>query len=195
MGGASCGACFRVSYDGSEATDSGRPGSMVVQIVDSGSAKTFDCQVDAFETITGARTGVFPITYEPVDCDAADGQGAVATVLDGDNAWYTKVIFSNLPAAVASAELIVNGASFDMSRAGGASWQASAGDLGSLTGSASFHVVLEEGSRMNFDSCFDSWPVPAGSHCSAEASQPGAVRSWQVGWWKSDALGAFFHIR
>merc|ERR1712117_556950 len=76
--GATCGACFRVSYDGSEATDAGRPGSMVVQIVDSGSAKTFDCQVDAFEAITGSRTGVFPITYEPVDCETADGQSPVA---------------------------------------------------------------------------------------------------------------------
>merc|ERR1719499_2254952 len=78
--GATCGACFRVSYDGSEATDPGRPGSMVVQIVDSGSAKTFDCQIDAFENITGAMTGMFPITYEPVDCEIADGLGPVVTV-------------------------------------------------------------------------------------------------------------------
>merc|ERR1711920_392366 len=165
--GATCGACFRVSYDGSPATDPGRPGSMVVQIVDSGSAKTFDCQVDAFEAITGSRTGVFPITYEPVDCEvAADDvhSGPVATVLDGDNAWYTKVIFSNLPTAVESAELIVNGASVGMSRVGGATWKASPGGA---TGSASFVLVLQDGSRVDLGSCFDTWPVPTGSHCSA----------------------------
>merc|ERR1719418_54341 len=117
--GATCGACYRVAYDGSPATDPGRAGSLVVQIVDSGSAKTFDCQVDAFEAITGSKTGVFPITYEPVDCEIATDHGPVATVLDGNNAWYTKVIFSNLPTSVVSAELIVNGASFGMSRVGG----------------------------------------------------------------------------
>merc|ERR1712038_1227853 len=115
--GAACGACFRVSYDGSKATDSGRPGSLVVQIVDSGSAKTFDCQVDAFETITGSRTGIFPISYEPVDCETAT-DGPVATVLDGNNAWYTKVIFSNLPGAVVSADNKISGKSFGMSRVG-----------------------------------------------------------------------------
>jgi len=66
------------------AADPGRPGSLVVQIVDSGSAKTFDCHVDAFEEIIGARTGVFPITYEPVDCGTTPGHAAVATVLDGN---------------------------------------------------------------------------------------------------------------
>merc|ERR1719277_1824078 len=101
--GATCGACFLVAYDGSPATDPGRAGSLVVQIVDSGSTETFDCQVDAFETITGSRTGVFPITYVPVDCETTGGPAA--TVLDGDNAWYTKVIFSDLPGSVASAVL------------------------------------------------------------------------------------------
>merc|ERR1719336_2316152 len=136
--GATCGACFRVSYDGSPATDPGRAGSLVIQIVDSGSAKTFDCQVDAFSQITGARTGVFPVTYEPVVCET-DG-GAVATVLDGDNAWYTKVIFSNLPAAVLGAEAVVGSSTFPMSRASGATWSAS---LGGVQGGASFAVTLE----------------------------------------------------
>merc|ERR1712150_279841 len=159
--GATCGACFRVSYDGSKATDNGRPGSLVVQIVDSGSAKTFDCQVDAFEAITGSRTGIIPITYEPVDCETAD-DGPVATVLDGDNAWYTKVIFSNLPGAVVSADLTVNGASFSMSRVGGATWKASPAGA---TGSASFTVTLQDGRSVDFGSCFDTWPVPTGTHC------------------------------
>lgn len=162
--GATCGSCYRVSYDGSEATDAGRAGSLVVQIVDSGSAKTFDCQVDAFEAITGARTGVFPITYTPVDCDTA-ASGATATVLDGGNAWYTKVIFSNLSQAVVSAELIVGKQSFSMQRAGGATWSA---NTGGATGVASFRLALEGGHEVVIDGCFaGSWPVATGTSCSA----------------------------
>merc|ERR1719401_602848 len=134
--GAHCGSCYRVSYDGSEATDAGRAGSLIVQIVDSGSAKTFDCQVEAFEAITGARTGVFPISYEPVDCNVGTG-GLTATVLDGENAWYTKVVFSNLPKAVIGAELVVGGQGFSMQRSGGATWSASPDGK---TGAAAFLV-------------------------------------------------------
>merc|ERR1712218_293378 len=127
---------------------------------------------DAFEAITGARTGIFPITYEPVDCEIAIDHGPVITVLDGNNAWYTKVIFSNLPTAVASAELVVNGASFGMSRVGGATWKAS--PEGAI-GSASFAVMLQDGSRVDFRSCFGTWPVPTGSHCSASEGMSEAM--------------------
>merc|ERR1719336_2617530 len=158
--GATCGACFRVTYDGSPATDPGRAGSLVVQIVDSGSAKTFDCQVDAFETITGSRTGIFPVTYEPVDCET-EGD-ARATVLDGGNAWYTKVIFSNLPGAVISADIDVGGKVFPMSRVSGATWKASPAGA---VGVAGFVVTLEDGSVAELSQCFQSWPVPTGSSC------------------------------
>jgi len=160
-----------VTYDGSEGTDPGRPGSLVVQIVDSGSAKTFDCHVDAFAEITGARTGVFPIIYEPVDCDTAPGQGAVVTVLGGNNAWYTKVIFSNLPQGVHAAKLQLDGATFPMTRVGGATWSASPGGR---TGVASFVVSLEGGDSVEFKDCFAQWPVPTLQSCFAEpsSSQP-----------------------
>jgi len=168
--GATCGSCFRVSYDGSRATDAGQPGSLVVQIVDSGSAKTFDCQVDAFRAITGATTGVFPITYEPVECEM-DGL-AVATVLDGNNAWYTKVIFSNLPGAVQSAKAHVDGKEFAMNRVSGATWSASPGGA---RGTAGFVVTLADGSVVDMRACFDSWPVATGSSClqsSASLASP-----------------------
>jgi len=160
--GASCGSCYRVAYDGSDATDAGTAGSLVVQIVDSGSAKTFDCQVEAFEAITGATTGIFPITYEPVDCDVAAG-GATATVLDGGNAWFTKVIFSNFAQAVIGAELQVGNQMFVMQRASGATWRA---NTDGSTGTASFRVTLEGGQQVAIDSCFSSWPVATGASCS-----------------------------
>merc|ERR1719195_1508573 len=169
--GWTCGSCFNVSYDGSPATEPGRAGSMIVQIVADGGdgawwSKNFDCQVDAFEAITGARTGVFSITYEPVPCDLDPSHGPVATVLDGDDASHTKVIFSNLPHAVVNAELKVDGKSFPMSRASGATWKAS--PSGS-TGAAGFVVGLQDGSTVELSSCFDTWPVPTGSHCAQEA--------------------------
>ncbi|CAE7223056.1 EXPA12 [Symbiodinium sp. CCMP2456] len=159
--GGACGSCWRVSYDGSPATDPGVPGSMVVQVVDSGSAKTFDCHLTAFQRITGASTGVFPITYEPVDCDVGSG-GPVATVLDGDNAWYTKVIFSNMVSAVVKADLFLGENAFTMSRVSGATWSAS---TAGKRDAASFSVTLDTGDIIAFR-CFDSWPVPTGSSCT-----------------------------
>merc|ERR1719336_1975877 len=141
QGGASCGACYRVTYDGSPATDPGRPGSLVIQVVDTGgSGESFDCQVEAFEEITGARTGVFPMTFEPVVCEQAGG--AVATVLDGDNAYYTKVIFSNLPTSVEAASIHIGGKTFAMSRVGGATWSAAPEGA---SGAASFTLTLRGG--------------------------------------------------
>ncbi|CAE7793546.1 EXPA12 [Symbiodinium microadriaticum] len=163
--GGACGSCWRVSYDGSPATDPGVPGSLVVQVVDSGSAKAFDCHLTAFQRITGASTGVFPITYEPVDCDVGSA-GPVATVLDGDNAWYTKVIFSNLVSAVMKADLFLGESAFTMSRVSGATWSAS---TAGKRDAASFSVTLDTGDIIAFR-CFDSWPVPTGSSCTGPPS-------------------------
>jgi len=163
--GAACGSCWRVSYDGSPATDPGVPGSMVVQVVDSGSARTFDCHLTAFQRITGASTGVFPITYEPVDCDVGSA-GPVATVLDGDNAWYTKVIFSNLVSGVLKADLFLGESAFTMSRVSGGTWSAS---TAGKRDAASFAVTLDTGDIIAFR-CFDSWPVPTGSSCTGPSA-------------------------
>jgi len=170
--GAACGNCYRVVYDGSTATDPGVAGSLVVQIVDSGSAKTFDCQLAAFNTITGATTGVFPISYEPVPCETTVG-GPTATVLDGNNAWYTKVIFSNLPHAVTGAMLKLGTKSFTMQRNTGATWKAS---LDGSSGPAAFEVTLADGSTRQLQGCFgESWPVSTGQSCTSGSSTPEPV--------------------
>jgi len=52
--GQACGNCYEVAYDGSEASDDGRAGKAVVQIVDGGATHAFDCQKNVFEIITGA---------------------------------------------------------------------------------------------------------------------------------------------
>merc|ERR1712187_14419 len=101
-------------------------------------------------------TGVFPISYEPVDCRTGNG-GAVASMLDGNNAFFTKVIFSNLASAVESAQLTIEATSFTMDRAGGATW--SKGGLNGITGAASFSLTLASGDVVAIDPCFGNWPV------------------------------------
>merc|ERR1711972_310698 len=60
-----------------------------------------------------------------------------------------------------------------MSRVSGATWKAS--PSGS-TGAAGFIVTLQDGSTVEFSSCFDAWPVPAGSHCAQEAMDPNLIQ-------------------
>merc|ERR1719491_810675 len=52
-----------------------------------------------------------------------------------------------------------------MSRVSGATWKASPGGA---TGAAGFTVTLQDGSIVELSSCFDTWPVPTGSHCAQE---------------------------
>eukprot|EP00419_Tripos_fusus_P012369 CAMPEP_0172663102 /NCGR_PEP_ID=MMETSP1074-20121228/5714_1 /TAXON_ID=2916 /ORGANISM="Ceratium fusus, Strain PA161109" /LENGTH=428 /DNA_ID=CAMNT_0013479049 /DNA_START=125 /DNA_END=1411 /DNA_ORIENTATION=- len=163
--GAACGQCFRVSYEGGPATPKGKPGSLVVQVVNSGRT-TFDCHEAAFKKITGSTEGIYPINFEPVQCETAP-DGPVATVLDGDNAFYTKVIFSNLPSAVSGAKLKVGSKIFAMQRNSGATWRASTD--GSHGAAASFTLMLDDGSTLENVMGFKSWPVKTGASCHGKA--------------------------
>jgi len=163
-GGANCGACYKVSYSGEGGTNPGRAGSAVVQVVNQAS-EVFACHKDVFHTITGATTGIFPITYTEVACEVESTVG-VATVLDGKNAYYTKAIFSDLPHAVSSAKLKIGEKSFPMDRVAGATFKANTdGDLAS----ASFELTLADGRTNKLTPCFDSWPVATGSSCAPKA--------------------------
>jgi len=163
-GGASCGACYKVSYSGEGGTNPGRAGSAVVQVVNQAS-EVFACHKDVFQAITGATTGIFPITYTEVACEV-ESQVGVATVLDGKNAYYTKAIFSDLPHAVTSAKLKIGKKSFLMDRVAGATFKANTdGDVAS----ASFELILADGSTNKLTPCFESWPVATGSSCAPKA--------------------------
>eukprot|EP00928_Gymnodinium_smaydae_P090241 TRINITY_DN74069_c0_g1_i1.p1 TRINITY_DN74069_c0_g1~~TRINITY_DN74069_c0_g1_i1.p1 ORF type:complete len:763 (+),score=84.50 TRINITY_DN74069_c0_g1_i1:52-2340(+) len=163
--GAACGSCFNVSYDGSGGTDPGRAGSLVIQIVDSGADETFDCQVVAFEAISGATTGIFPVTYEPVACDVSSS-GPVATVLDGNNAYYTKMIFSDLKESVVGATLSIAGIDYTMSRNSGATWAANTPDGKQGNLDVSFELTLQGGSTVKMTNCFTDWPQATSASCS-----------------------------
>ncbi|CAE7572251.1 idp1, partial [Symbiodinium pilosum] len=142
-------------------------GSLVVQVIGShGGSNGLDCHFEAFRAITGADSGTFEVLLEPVECEVA-GAGPMATILNGDNAWYTRAIFSNLPYAVLGATISVDGQATEMSRVAGATWQAQLGGSGN---SASFTLQLEGGHEASFPDCFSSWPVQTGSSCTSGAS-------------------------
>ena len=159
--GVACGSCWKAQREGQ--------GSMVVQIIGShGGSNNLDCFFDAFNTIAGADAGTFEVSLEPVECEVT-GAGPVATVVDGDNAWYTRAIFSNLPHAVLAAWISVDGKATEMRRTSGATWEANLGGGGSVVG---FKVSLEGEEEMAFRDCFRSWPVARGSSCSTSGPSP-----------------------
>jgi len=172
--GLGCGRCYKITFDGtdtSETTGCSTAGSAIIQVVDSGSAKEFDCQTTAFEAITGCDTGVMGITYEEVACE---GPGpATATVIYGGDKWYTKLVFSNLPHAVATASITVGGAQpVVMSKIGGP-WAASTS--AALTDVAvTFDLVLDDGSPVTMTNCFGTWPQSTGASCTVATSEGNA---------------------
>ncbi|CAE7761265.1 EXPA13 [Symbiodinium microadriaticum] len=144
-----CGRCYRLTYRGGHEQGLGRPGSDVVQIVDSGSWATFDCHMTAFSKITHYDTGFFPITYEEVACDTF-ATGPVAGVLQYDY-YFTKIVFSNLRYPVQSAELTIGGKKHEMKLIGGwwSAW------TGPIQGKTSFKITEENGFVVNFPNCFN----------------------------------------
>ncbi|KAL3779624.1 hypothetical protein HJC23_008963 [Cyclotella cryptica] len=163
QGGAACGRCYSITYDGSSATNPGKAGNAVVQVVNSGAGGSnhFDCFIDGFHTITSASTGIFPVKFSHVACQGITPPTAV--ILDGNNAWYVKVLFSGGTTGVASAKIHIGGASFSMSRLSGATFSA---NTNGAWGQASFEVTFDNGSAVAIDGCFGgAWPVPTSSVC------------------------------
>lgn len=160
--GMGCGRCYKISYDGSPATDPGRAGSAKIQVVDSGSAHEFDCYVNAFKKITGARTGVFPITYKEIPCKSNTPK---AVVLDGNNAWYTKVLLAGGPTSVKSAAMKVGSNSYKMFRVSGATFAA---NLQGVTNKTTMFIIKwTDGTKSVIKGCFgNKWPVSTGEQCA-----------------------------
>lgn len=162
--GMSCGTCYKITYTGETATDPGRPGTAVIQVVDSGSAKEFDCFVDVFEEITGAQTGVFPVYYKQVDCTETL---PTVVVLDGNNAWYTKILVVGGHTGVESVSMEIDGTSYTFNRNGGATWSA---NLSGKSGATTFSVSFRDGSQAELSDCFGGdWPVATSSQCSSDS--------------------------
>jgi hypothetical protein len=161
-GGQACGRCYKISYGGTGGTDPGRAGSAVIQVVDSGSSAEFDCFLDAHKKITGAVTGIFPITYSQVSCQTSN---TTIVMQDGENAWYTKVLVAGGQRGVSSVKIAVGGKTYNMLRSVGATWYAQL--AGATGGTATFTVAYEGGATKVVKNCFKDWPVPTGAQCVA----------------------------
>lgn len=158
-----CGRCYRLTFKGNHEQGLGRPGSAVVQIVDSGSWATFDCHMTAFNKITDYDTGFFPVSYEEVPCATAS-QGPVVGVLQYDYYW-TKFVFSNLRYPVKTANLIIGGKDHPMKLVGGywGAW------TGPINGDTSFKITEENGYTVRFNHCFGGWDKrQTGDACYAD---------------------------
>merc|ERR1712232_772303 len=162
-GGAVCGACYRLTYSVDQEQGLGRPGSLVVRVVDSGAWATFDCHMSAFHEITGESTNIFPVAYDLVPC-ATSAEGAVAAVLSYDYYW-TKFVFSNMRYPVERAELSIGEKTYTLKRVLGywAAW------TGPVDGQVSFMLVDDHGNKALLNNCFSGWKNrKTGSLCVAE---------------------------
>ncbi|GKY99161.1 hypothetical protein MPSEU_000871600 [Mayamaea pseudoterrestris] len=161
--GVSCGSCYRVSYSGSGGSDLGRAGSTIVQVVDfgAGGSKHFDCYVAAHQAISGANTGVFPVAYAKVNCQRSP---LAAVVLDGNNAYYTKVLFAGGVTGVQAASITVGTITTPMLRVSCATWAASL--TGATNKAVSFQLTFSDGTTGSIFGCFsNAWPVATGTQC------------------------------
>lgn len=172
--GVGCGDCYLIEYDAADPNTQGTTtsGSAIVQVVESGAggSKHFDCYVDAYRTITGTDTGIYEIgpvgSYARVDCDTT---GPLAVIMDGNNAYYVKVLFAGGTNGVADATVRLGSGSsaksFPMSKVSGATW--SAGLDGTANEVVEFDVTFANGDTATIaNDCFGgAWPVQTGSVC------------------------------
>merc|ERR1712167_65554 len=105
--------------------------------------------------------------YEEVECE--DIGSPTATVLDGGNAWYNKMIFSGLSRGVSAASIKIGGdATIQMTRNSGATWYASTpGTSGDVD--VTFTLTLENGETVELANCFNSWPQATSSSCTVSS--------------------------
>lgn len=160
--GLGCGKCYQITFNGVGGTDPGRAGSSVIQVVDSGSSKEFDCFINAFTEITGATTGVFPIQYAQVNCTKT---GPTVVILDGNNSYYVKALFAGGKTGVQSAKLQIGSTTYTMDRVSGATWKANL--TGQTNQAVAFFVTYTDGTTDTISKCFGGvWPVATSSQCS-----------------------------
>lgn len=168
--GIGCGRCYRIWYDENDGgTDPGRSGKADIQIVDlaGGSDKAFDCYIDAFDKITGADTGSFPVTYRRIPCKQP-APALSAAIIDGDNAWYVKVLFAGGIDGVRRAKIKVGPEGFNMQRVVGATWSASL--AGGPTNKKVRFILRMANKEKRVIRCYNEvWPVPKGYICEETA--------------------------
>merc|ERR1719169_353476 len=97
--GQNCGKCYELVSlrDTGTGGTPGRKGSAVVMVSNGGAGgpKHFDCIMESFQAITGARTGIFDVMFEEVKCQGMKGGPVIINWAD-KNAYYCKIMFENI---------------------------------------------------------------------------------------------------
>ena len=150
---------------GSQASDPGRAGSAVVQVVNSGAGGSnhFDCFIDGFLTITSSSTGIFPIQFSHVNCQRTTTPTHSRHPSREQFILRQGSLFGGIT-GVASAKVRVGGAWFPMTRNSGATFYA---QTNGAKGQSSFEVSYDNGNIATIDGCFGgAWPVQTSSVCT-----------------------------
>jgi len=174
--GEHCGRCYKVTSksDSGTAGTPGKMGSAEVMITDSGAggSEHFDCVVDSFEDITGARTGIFDIEFEQTVCTGIEGNPVITNWAD-KNAWYCKMMFQNVAGwgGLDSVKACLDGGSecADLTLFSGATW------IGCPKGEgSSMTFALTQKSPQGASETIDcecnvnggKWPWPTNTQCT-----------------------------
>jgi len=170
--GEHCGKCYRIESlsDSGKGGTPGKKGSAVVMVSNGGAggAAHFDCIMESFQAITGARTGIFPVTFEHVTCDDIQGGPVVINWAD-KNAFYCKMMFENIGGwgHLNSVELCLNGRSCKkLNLFAGATWTGCPQGTAGSTLWKFTQVSPKGGSETITCSCSGAWPWNTGHRCS-----------------------------
>jgi len=148
----------------------GSAGSAVVMVSNGGAGGSahFDCIMEGFEEITGARTGIFDIEFQQVPCVDVVGGPVVINWAD-QNAYYCKMLFGNVGGwgQLESVLACLDGKGCkEMQRFAGATWTGCPTGTGNkMTFELRQRSPSGEESAVSCE-CLGSWPWPNGQRCS-----------------------------
>ena len=152
--GEGCGKCYRVTYTSGGTNDSeAQSGTADIQVVNSGAGGTehFDCFEDAHKAITGISTGIHPVSYYEIPCTYTP---PAIVILDGPNAYYTKVLVAGGTTGVAGVDIILDGNRVTMYKNSGATWAAGLSGTEGTQVDIAFEVTFTDNTVVLISSCF-----------------------------------------
>ena len=88
----------------------------------------------------------------------------MTVILDGDNAWYVKILFAGGSEGVHAASMDIGSTNYSMERVSGATWKATLSGIENQP--VTFHMSFSDGSEKTIKNCFQrGWPVATSSQC------------------------------
>jgi len=170
--GENCGKCYRIESLGDTGTGGtpGKKGSATVMVSNGGAGgpEHFDCIMESFQAITGAKTGIFDVTFEEVTCDEITGGPVVINWAD-KNEYYCKMMFQNVGGwgSLEAVELCLDGSKCGkLSLFAGATWTGCPGGPAKTSTVWKFTQKSPKGgSETKSCTCPGAWPWKTGYRC------------------------------